>query len=245
VRYQLSALNRTPSCPEKTVIGIDAGCESLIYTSEGKPIENPRQLKNELKRLKHAQRELSRKKKGSKNRWKAIKKVRRIHRKVSNKRKNYLHGISADLVNRHSFIALENLKLKNMTASAKGTIESPGKNVKAKAGLNRSLLDAGIGMLFKFTEYKAEEAEEAGTRLEKVRPHGTSQDCSSCGAKVPKSLAVRIHKCDCGFVTHRDHNAALNILARGLKQAGLEQAEVWRAGVSLPVKHETATIASS
>ena len=129
------------------------------------------------------------------------------------------------------FLAIEALKLKNITRSAKGTLEKAGKNVKQKAGLNRSLLDASIGALYQMVAYKAE---EAGGHLEVVAPHGTSQRCSQCGTKVEKDLSVRIHVCPhCGYVADRDINAAKNILLLGLTQAGREPAKVWR-GTEFP-----------
>lgn len=104
-----------------------------------------------------------------------------------------------------------------MTASAKGSAEEPGINVRAKAGLNRSMLDASPTMLINFISYKAE---RAGGMMVKVKPHNTSQDCSSCGERVPKKLSQRIHKCVCGAELQRDHNAALNILYRALEAHG-------------------------
>jgi putative transposase len=141
---------------------------------------------------------------------------------------------------RYAFIAIENLKLKNMTRSSRGTLTAPGKNVKQKADLNRSMLDASIGLFFPIPAYKAE---EAGSLLEKVNPNGASQRCAMCHKTVHKTPAVRTHVCcHCGFVAHRDYNAALNILFLGLAQAGREPSEVWRGRIAAPVKHETASI---
>lgn len=114
----------------------------------------------------------------------------------------------------YSTIVVEDLKLRNMTRSARGSAAEPGTNVAAKAGLNRSVLDAGMGRLIQMLTYKAE---RSGGRLIKVNPRGTSQHCSGCGARVAKPLHVRTHACDaCGLVLDRDVNAARNILARGL-----------------------------
>ena len=112
--------------------------------------------------------------------------------------------------------------------------------IRQKAGLNRPMVDASIGLFFSMLEYKAA---EAGIRLEKVPANGTSQRCSRCGECVPKDLSVRIHRCPkCGLVLDRDINAARNILLLGLAQAGREPSEVWRGRVASPLKHETATM---
>lgn len=103
-----------------------------------------------------------------------------------------------------------------MTRSAKGSVEEPGENVKQKSGLNRSLLDQGLGdFIFKLT-YKAE---SASGKVIKVNPRGTSQQCSGCGAIIEKKLSQRTHDCpSCGLQLHRDHNAARNILFRAARE---------------------------
>ena len=101
-----------------------------------------------------------------------------------------------------------------MTRSAKGTIEKPGTNVKAKSGLNRSILEQGWSDLTAKMAYKAE---ERGIHLVKVDPKNTSQECSGCGVVVKKGLSIRTHTCpQCGLTLDRDVNAARNILERGL-----------------------------
>jgi len=240
VRYDKNQLRRESPVDSCRFIGLDAGCTALVYPSEGEPIENPKMLGTVLSDLKKAQKSLSRKQKGSHSRLRARKQVTRIHEQVSNQRRDFLHKLSASLVSKYNFISIENLKLKNMTGSARGTKENPGRNVKQKSGLNRSILDAGIGLFFSMLESKAE---EAGIRLEKVDPRGTSQRCSQCGEIVHKTLAERVHDCPfCGFVAHRDHNAAINILNLGLSQAGLEQAEMWSPGILGTWKQETITM---
>lgn len=105
-----------------------------------------------------------------------------------------------------------------MTRSARGTAAEPGTNVAAKSGLNRSILDAGLGRLVQLLSYKCE---RSGSRLVRVDARGTSQDCSGCGERVPKVLSVRTHDCPaCGLVLDRDVNAARNVLARGLALEG-------------------------
>ena len=239
VRYEADCLSRNRGYHDRQ-IGLDAGCKDLVFTSDHDNIANPKNLACAQRKLKKAQKELARKKRGSKNRNKARDKVARIHQKVANRRKDFLHQLSACVVFLYAFIAIEKLQLKNMTRSSRGTMSNPGKNVKQKAGLNRSMLDASIGLFFSMLAYKAE---EAGSQLEKVPPNGTTQICARCGKTVPKQLSVRIHDCPhCGFVAHRDYNAALNILLLGLSQAGREPSEVWRGWAFAPAKHETASI---
>jgi len=218
------------------MVGIDAGCLSLAATSDGDFVENPRNLRKAQKKLASAQKALSRKSRGSNRRNVAKRKVSALHGQVARKRKDFLHQLSAAIVTLYSFVAVEKLLLLNMTKSARGTIEKPGKNVKQKAGLNRSLLDAGFGMLFSLIAYKAE---EAGAQFVKVAPNHTSQHCFWCGNNVPKELSVRVHHCpSCGFTQNRDYNAALNILLKGLIQTGWEPSEAW-SRVATAVKRET------
>ena len=180
-------------------IGIDLGLKKLITLSDGEKIANPRWLRTSEKKLAKEQRRLSRKKKGSSNRKKQKLEVQRTHRKIRNQRSDFLHKVSKELVEEYDFIAMEDLKIKNM--------------VKNKY-LAKSISDAGWNKLVSFITYKAG---EAGTKVELVDPKGTSQVCSGCGEIVQKTLAVRTHKCPyCGLEIDRDENAAINILRRGL-----------------------------
>jgi putative transposase len=238
VEYPAAALRRNQIYTGRTM-GMDVGCSSLAVTSDGDFIDNPKTLKHARQKLTVAQKNLSRKTRGSKRRAKARCKVSALHGKVARKRKDFLHQLAAAVVSLYSFVAVEKLLLSNMTRSARGTAEKPGRNVKQKAGLNRSLLDASIGMLFSLIAYKAE---EAGAQFVKVAPNHTSQNCFWCGQNVPKELSVRMHVCpSCGFVQDRDYNAALNILAKGLVQTGWEPSEAW-SRVAAAVKRETATM---
>ena len=192
VRYPGAALRRNRAYPDR-LVGLDVGCKSLVATSDGDLIENPRHLNRVQTRLKTAQRDLSRKtckkprQKYSRRRDRARCKVARLHELVANRRRDHLHQLSAAIVFLYSFIAVEDLDLRNMTRSARGTVEKPGRPShryrRQKAGLNRSLLDASMGLLFSMLAYKAV---EAGSRAENVIPNGTSQDCFRCGAQVPK-----------------------------------------------------------
>jgi putative transposase len=236
VRYPEAALQRNCAYSDRP-IGLDAGATNLVASSEGEMVANPKPLARATVKLKKEQRNLSKKKRGSRNRNRARIKVAKLHEKVRNQRKEHAHQLSHAIAYLYSFIAIEDLTLRGMTKSARGSIDNPGKNVKQKAGLNRSILDASIGQLFSLLEYKAA---EAGTWVEKVHPHGTSQACSVCGEIVKKHLSRRNHHCtSCGCVLDRDVNAARNILYLGLSQAGMESPGCGGIGLPIPVKHET------
>ncbi len=179
--------------------GLDAGLEKFAVLSDGSIIENPRHLRKTEKRLKRAQRELSRKEKGSRNREKARQKLAKLHAKIHNQRRDFLHKQSRRLVETYGLIAVEKLNIKGMVKNHH---------------LAKSISDAGWGEFMAMLEYKAA---EAGTRLVKVNPSGTSQECSGCGMDVPKELSERVHCCPyCGLTLDRDVNAARNILKKAL-----------------------------
>ncbi len=146
--------------------------------------------------------------KPSKGWLKAKREATRIQRKTANKRLNFLHQESNSLVNALGFIATEVLSVKAMTASAKGTVEEPGKNVKQKAGLNQGILDTAPAAFLSITKAKAEEAmaERVDVPTKSVKP---SQTCRKCGSQRKKTLADRTHVCEvCGHTEKRDVNAA-------------------------------------
>jgi putative transposase len=197
-----------------TAVGIDVGVENLATLDTGEVFANTRPRNTRERQLRLAQRALARCKRNSRRRQHARRKLARIHQRIENTRTTHLHQVSANIANRFEVIVVEDLKLKNMTRSAKGTLANPGKNVAAKSGLNRSMLDASPGRLIDMLRYKAE---RAGGELRLVDPRNTSQNCSFCGTKVPKNIRARQHSCSCGAVLHRDHNAARNILARAVQ----------------------------
>jgi len=178
-------------------IGIDVGLKSLITLSNGQQIEPPQFLRQSENKLAKQQRNLSRKKKGSNNRDKQRIKVGKLHRTIRNQRLDFAHKVSRKLVNAYDLIVLEKLQIQNMVKNHH---------------LAKSISDAGWYQLIQFTKYKAE---YAGKVVELVDPKNTTQNCSSCGKKVPKSLSVRTHKCPyCGLELDRDVNAAINILQK-------------------------------
>jgi putative transposase len=200
-------------------VGIDVGLTTFAVLSNGAEIENPRHYRNAQARLRCAHRKVARRKnKRSNRRRKAIVLLQRADAHVANQRRDFQHKESRKIVNAFGLIAVEDLQIKNMSRSAKGTVDKPGRNVKQKAGLNRSILDAGWSQFVSMLEYKAE---WAGRRVVQVDPRGTSQTCL-CGACVPKTLKDRWHDCAvCGLSAGRDHVSAQVILSRALN-AGLE-----------------------
>lgn len=195
------------------VVGIDRGVHVLAATSDGRLMRNPRHLEKLRLRLERAQRIVARRKRKGKNRRKAVAALARLHERVANARRDYAHKVSRTIVNAApQVIAMEALRLRNMTRSAKGTLENPGRNVRAKAGLNRAVLDASFGLL---QQMVASKAEEAGLTVVAVDPRYSSQECSRCGHIAAQSRARRRFCCvACGFTTHADVNAALVIARR-------------------------------
>ncbi len=178
-------------------IGIDVGLESFLTTSERDSEPNPRYLKEALPKLRIAGRNVSRKKKGGKNRRKSVKKLQKVHARVKNKRREHHHQTALRLIRRAGMIAVESLNINNMLKNHR---------------MARSISDAGWSSFIGILRNKAE---RAGVQVVEVDPRGTSQNCSGCNQEVKKDLKIRIHKCPhCGLVLHRDHNAARNILAR-------------------------------
>lgn len=203
-------------------IGIDLGLLHFATLSTGDTIDNPRYLRNAEQKLKRLQQALSRKKRRSKRRKKAAKQVGKAHRKVRNQRKDFLHKQSRLLVDTYETIVFEDLAPANLSKRPKAKQDENGKylpnGASAKAGLNKSINDAGWSAFVAMCRYKAE---CAGTTVLEVNPRNTSQICSACGEKGPhKDLSVRTHTCiHCGMVLDRDHNAAINILKLGLGQS--------------------------
>ncbi|MEO3795191.1 transposase [Nonomuraea sp. B10E15] len=197
------------------VAGIDMGVASLVTTSDGGRAANPRHQAATAGRLADAQRDLARKKRGSKRRRKAVTRVAALHAKVRRQRLDHAHKAALALVTAYDVIVHEDLRIANMTRSASGTTEAPGRNVAAKSGLNRSILDAGWGV---FLTILAHKAESAGRELIAVNPAGTSRTCARCGhcARENRVTQAAFACTACGHAAHADVNAAVNILRAGL-----------------------------
>jgi putative transposase len=197
------------------VAGIDMGVASLVMTSDGDPIENPRHLAASADRLAAAQRGLARKKRGSNRRRKAVTRVAALHAKVRRQRLDGAHKAALSLVCGYDLIVHEALRIANMTRSASGTPQTPGRNVAQKSGLNRSILDAGWGVFLTVLAYKAE---SAGRELITVNPRNTSRTCARCAhCTADNRISQAVFRCvSCGHTAHADVNAAVNILRAGL-----------------------------
>jgi len=193
----------------KTPVGIDLGLLSLMATSDGEKVEHPRFLRKAEKRLKHLQRILSHKKKGSKNRFRARQRVASQHARVRRQRLDINHKLSTGLVRNHDFIAFEDLKIRNMVRNPK---------------LAKSIQDAAWGQLVRLTEYKAL---KAGSLAIRVPAAYSSQECSYCGTLNKIALDIRTFECaGCQRLLDRDAQAAQVVLKRGLAIAGLTIAKV-------------------
>lgn len=192
--------------------GVDFGINDWATFDNGETIANPRWTRNELPRLADLQRQRAKKRKGSVRYKRLSRQAAKLHERLGNLRREFLHQATTRLVTTCAVIATEELQTKNMSRSAKGTLEKPGRMVKQKAGLNREILSAGLGMAHQMLAYKAV---EAGTRLHmsNTRQLKPSQRCSGCWEIVPKTLAQRVHVCPhCGHTMQRDQNSALVVL---------------------------------
>jgi len=189
-----------PAIEPKVAVGVDVGLKSLVTLSTGEQIQYPRYYIQAEKKLAAAQRSLSRKKKGSKNRQKAKAKVAKIHNDIVNLRDDFLHRTSRKIVDSADLIVFENLNINGMLKNHH---------------LAKHIEDHAWGKLIRFTQSKAA---KAGKVVELVDARYTSQKCSGCGIMVPKTLADRVHVCpSCGLKMDRDINAALNIRTLGLR----------------------------
>jgi putative transposase len=178
--------------------GIDVGLAAFATLSNGEQIANPRIFRVAEMALKRAQRRVARRKKGSNRRRKAVALLAKAHQDVQRQRTDFHHKTALTLVRQYDTIYLEDLQVANLVRSPR---------------LAKSISDAGWGQFRTILEGKAA---YAGRRVMAVPPAYTSQDCSRCGQRVPKSLSVRTHAClNCGLVMDRDENAALNILRAG------------------------------
>jgi len=201
-----------------TAIGIDVGIARFAAMSDGKFIEPLNSLKKHEKRLAKYQRRMSRKTKFSKNWHKAKCRVQKVHAQIANARKDFLHRKTAEISKNHAMVAVEDLQIKNMSKSAAGNAEKPGKNVAAKSGLNKAILDQGWFEFRRQLEYKLD---WNGGILIAVPPHYTSQTCPCCGhvAKANRKTQAKFECVACGYANNADIVGAMNILARGYRAA--------------------------
>ena len=221
-----------------STIGVDRGVVHTLVVSDGLESEVydlPKNVIDLEKRRSCLQSRLKNKKKFSNNWQKAQGKIRAINSKIGRIRLDFHHKVSTNLTKSHSQICLEDLRVKNMTKSAKGTLENPGKHVKQKQGLNRSILRQGWGQFERLIEYKAQ---WYGAEVIYVNPRNTSVLCNTCGYSSPLNRQSQSHfECkSCGKIENADINAAKNILTRGQRGRAcgdVEGARIYEAGTSL------------
>jgi len=218
ITVELAELQVAARATDFGSVGIDLGCKTAVAITDGEAhsfVEAPKFLRKTEAQIKHLskgkRRKVApnrRKKQKASSRWKqAQAKISRVTRKVANQRQDWVHQVASDIVRCNSFVATEKLEVSKMTRKAK-----KGKRKKQKAGLNKSILDVGMGMLRSAIEYKVIEA--GGIFVEvpakTVKP---SQTCPNCGNQHKKTLEVRVHQCEvCGFTMDRDLAAALVML---------------------------------
>ena len=200
--------------PNGEAVGIDMGIARFATLSDGSHIEPLNSFKKHQQRLARYQRAMSRKVKFSNNWKKAKAQVQRVHTRIANARKDFLHKASCQISQNHAMIAIEDLQVRNMSKSAKGNSEQHGKMVKQKSGLNRSILDQGWSEFRRQLEYKSA---WNGGFVVAVPPQYTSQTCPCCGhvSKDNRQTQARFECIECGFEENADLVGAINILARG------------------------------
>jgi len=207
--------------PDRPAVGIDVGLEFFASFSEGGHVANPRHYRKAQDRIAVCQRRFETKHKRTKkceakNRAKAGIALKKAHRHVANQRRDFHHKTANAIVETYGAVAVEALFINNVSKRPAPRTNEEGRyapnGAGAKAGLNKSINDAGWGQFINILQDKAV---KAGVVVVKVNPAGTSQACSGCGVKAPKTLDVRWHTCDhCGLSIQRDENAARNILHR-------------------------------
>lgn len=222
IRGEFARTGGTEAC------GLDWGVETFatIVTGDGEviEIENPRHGRQTAAKLAEAQQVLARRKRRSKRRLRAKVRVQRLHRKLRNQRHDFQHKTSAALARRFKMIGTEQLTIKNMTASAKGTVEQPGSRVAQKAGLNREILDTAPAAFLGMLRYKAESAGGKVIEID-TRKHKPSQTDPFTGEVRKKPLSQRVHITADGQTIGRDIAAAMVILNVVLRQNGKELAD--------------------
>lgn len=197
-----------------SMVGLDAGVTKLATLSDGTVYQPVNSFKASQRKLAMLQRQLSRKVKLSASWQKQKKKIQRLHSHIANIRRDYLHKVTSEISKNHAMIVIEDLKVSNMSKSAKGTAERHGRNVRAKSGLNRSILDQGWYEMRRQLEYKQL---WRGGQVLAILPAYTSQRCACCGhtAKENRQTQSKFVCQVCGYTENADINGARNILAAG------------------------------
>lgn len=214
VSIQTERIIAEPVHSSQSEIGIDLGLAHFVSFSDGSWFDPVNVFKKYSRKLARLQRLLAKKVKFSSN-WKKVKfRIQKLHKKIADIRHDFLHKATSAISKNHAMVVVEDLQVKNMSASASGTLEKPGRNVKSKSGLNKSILDQGWGEFVRQLEYKLR---WLGGCLIRIAPQYTSQKCSQCGyiSQDNRKTQAKFKCMACGFEANADHNAALNILAAG------------------------------
>ncbi len=207
--------------PHGGAIGIDMGIARFATLSDGTFYAPLNSLKRHETALRKAQRAMSRKSKFSNNWKKAKARVQRIHARIGNARRDYLHKATTTISQNHAMVCIEDLQVRNMSKSAASSTEQPGKSVRAKSGLNKSILDQGW---FEFRRQLGYKLAWNGGWLIAVPPHNTSRTCPACGhvSADNRRTQERFACVECGFEGHADEVAAVNILRAGHARCACE-----------------------
>ena len=227
-----------PVHPSTSEIGIDLGVNRFAACSDGTFLEGSNSFQKHQSRLALLQGRMAKKNKYSANWWKARLCVTRLQRKIKDTRGDMLNKASTTISKSHAVVVMEDLRITNMTASAKGTIEEPGTRVSAKSGLNRRVLDQGWGEFRRQLGYKLE---WLGGILYLVDPKNTSRTCAECGhvSADNRQTQAEFRCVGCGHSDHADTNAAINILRR----AGHAQIACGDAPLGASMKQEAQLVA--
>ncbi|MCD8517729.1 MAG: transposase, partial [Burkholderiaceae bacterium] len=196
--YETQTSPQTLPHPSTSMVAIDLGVNRFATLSDGSYIEPLNSFRQLQAKLALAQRRLSKKVKFSANRQKLKRKIARLHERIANARHDFSHKVSTLISKNHAMVIVEDLKVRNMTKSAKGDLANPGRQVKAKSGLNRSILDQGWGMFVRMLEYKQA---WLGGEVIKVNPQHTSQTCPCCHhvSKDNRTTQSRFRCVQCGY----------------------------------------------
>lgn len=214
ISIQVEQEFQAPKHSSRSIVGIDMGVSRFVTLSTGEYIEPVNSYKNNLNKLAIAQRSMARKKKFSNNWKKARSKLQKLHSKIANTRRDFLHKSSTTISKNHAMIVLEDLKVSNMSKSAKGTVDEPGRNVNTKSCLNRSILDQGWHEFKRQLIYKQE---WQGGDVLVVPPHNTSITCPKCNFKDKENrFSQSKFECkSCGYINNADVVGAINVLRVG------------------------------
>lgn len=201
--------------PDQGAVGVDMGIAKNMTLSDGTTFSGVRSFATSKNQLAASQRKLKHKERGSANWKKQKRKIARIHQRIADIRRDYQHKATTTICNNHAMVAVEDLRVTNMSKSARGTVAQPGRNVRQKSGLNRSILDQGWYEIRRQLEYKMS---WSGGIFVAVPPHHTSQTCPAClykSADNRKSQASFLCT-HCGYAENADVVGAINVLHRGL-----------------------------